>query len=170
MTEFEKFIEERGCEFENEDALRAGYDRQWKGARGILISREEFIAEAMLRSTRNADVLSDVYTELLWLVNNGYLSASDVYQYAHYKWCLNSPSAIICYRTGTKEWQVNNCESIISEAEAKIAINREWGFEVSRIKLSGEAYYDATDWQFIRFDCGSMSWLWRNGDLHQVYE
>lgn len=51
-----------------------------------------------------------------------------------------------------------------------VEVNREWGFEASRIKIIGKAYYNATDWQYIRFNCAHMTWLWMNSNLYQVYE
>ena len=47
---------------------------------------------------------------------------------------------------------------------------REWGFEASRVKVIGTPYYDSTDWQFIRFDCAAMTWLWANETLYMVYK
>lgn len=64
---------------------------------------------------------------------------------------------------------MNNCAEEITEEAARIAVCEEWGFEASRVRIIGTPYYDATDWQFIRFDCACMAWLWCNGNLHQVY-
>lgn len=64
---------------------------------------------------------------------------------------------------------VNNCDTEITEEVACIKICEEWGFETGRIRVIGTPYYDATNYQFIRFNCAHMSWLWRNGDLLQVY-
>jgi hypothetical protein len=66
-----------------------------------------------------------------------------------------------------KEWKVNNCGTKMPEDAAKIAVNGEWSFEASRIKIIGTPHYDATDCQFIRFDCTHMAWLWKNGSLSQ---
>lgn len=89
--------------------------------------------------------------------------------YAHYKWYLRDAKAIIAYQEGRDRWIVNNCGTEVSEDTAKIAVNSEWGFEASRVRIIGTPYYDATDYQFIRFDCKQMTWLWKNGNLYQVY-
>ena len=83
-----------------------------------------------------------------------------------------APSCITLDRDALMDlkWAVNNCDAEIAEDTARIKVCEEWGFEASRIKIIGTPYYDATDWQFIRFDCAHMTWLWRNGNLHQVYE
>jgi len=133
----------------------------------ILITKEEFVIEAGMHYEET--VLREVYDALAVLVNSKKLRASEVYSYAHYKWCLRNPAAIIAYQEGRDKWEINNCDTEVSEDAAKIAVNSEWGFEASRIRIIGTPYYDATDYQFIRFDCAHMTWLWKNGNLHQVY-
>jgi len=167
LTDFEKFILDRGWEFETEEALKAGYDRLWKCRHDILITEEEFVIEA--GKNYNAETIKAVYAALSELVNQKKLRASEVYSYAHFKWCLRDAKAVVAYQVGRDRWEVNNCETEISEDEAKIAVNSEWGFEASRIRIIGTPYYDATDYQFIRFDCAHMTWLWKNGNLYQVY-
>lgn len=173
ITHFDQFVLNRGWEFKTEEALRVAYDRAWKCSRDILITENEFIAEAGLGintfSQWSEDAAREVYNTLAGLVQAGKLTAAEVYRYAHYKWCLRKPEAIIAYQAEGNKWIVNNCATKTSEDEAKVAINSEWGFEVSRIKIIGTAYYDATDYQFIRFDCARMTWLWNNGNLYQVY-
>jgi hypothetical protein len=107
---------------------------------------------------------------LVKLVEANKLRPAEVYSYAHYRWCLKDSSAIIAYQTGPNRHEVNNCGTNITHAEAKIAINDEWGFEASRIKIIGTPYYDATDYHFIRFNCARMCWLWKNGNLYEVCE
>lgn len=170
LSDFEQFIHDRGFEFKTDDALRAAYDRDWKCSHGILISEEEFIAEANCGGGYNEDVLKDVYKVLAGLVQTKILDACAVYRYAYYRWCLRNPEAIVAYQSGRDKWEVNNCATTISEEAAIVEVNREWGFEASRIKIIGTPYYDATDWQFIRFDCAQMTWLWANKNLYQVYE
>jgi len=168
MTDFERFIHDRGWEFKTEEALKAGYDRVWKARHGILLSEDEFVTEATNPNT-DPETLKAVYAALVGMVKEKKLTAADVFQYARFSWCLKNPEAIVAYEYGGGRWLVNNCATAISEEEAKIAINREWGFEVSRVKIIGTPYYDATDWQYIRFDCAHMTWLWKNGNLEQVY-
>jgi len=168
LTSFERFILDRGWEFETEEAFKAGYDRFWKCQHDILITEEEFVIEA--GKHYEAETLKTVYAALLELVNQKKLPASEVYSYAHFKWCLRNPEAVVAYQEGRDRWEVNNCGTEVSEDEAKIAVNGEWGFEASRIRIIGTPYYDATDYQFIRFDCAHMTWLWKNGNLYQVYQ
>lgn len=167
LSDYEKFILDRGFEFKTEELLRAGYDRLWKCAHGILLTESEFVIEA--GEYYEVETLKAVYAALVGMVEQKKLRVGEIYSYARFKWCLRNPEAIVAYERDRGEWEVNNCGAEITEEEAKIAVNSEWGFEISRIKIIGTPYYDATDWQFIRFDCGHMTWLWKNGDLYQVY-
>ena len=146
--------------------MKAAYDRYWKCTREIMLTLDEFIAEAELD---DIETLKAVYEKLADFVSQKKLRSSEVYRYAKYKWCLKNPSAIIAYESGPNTWKVNNCDTAISIELAITEINSEWGFEASQIKIIGTPYYDATDYQFIRFDCRHMTWLWTNGTLYQVY-
>lgn len=169
LGDFEKFVLDRGFEFGTEEALKAGYDRRWKAGHGILISAEEYAAEVRsMNPNRKYD--PDCYDVLVDLVEKKRLRAGDVYTYARFGWCVNAPEAIIAYQTDPDKWTVNNCGEVISEERARVEVCEEWGFEASRVKIIGTPYYDATDWQFIRFDCAHMGWLWAGGSLYQVYE
>lgn len=167
ITDFEKFIRDRGWAFKTEEALKAGYERLCKCRHDILITQDEFITEA--GEHFDPEILKDVYSALVDLVNQKKLCAGDVYMYAKYNWCLRKPEAVIAYQKGRDKWEVNNCGTEVTEDQGKIEVNREWGFEASRIKIIGTPYYDATDYQYIRFDCAHMTWLWKNGNLYQVY-
>jgi len=173
LSEFEKFILDRGWEFKTEESLQKGYDRLWKCCHDILLTQDEFVEEAGMGiiafSQWNEELTRTTYNTLAELIKSGKLKADEVYRYAHYKWCLHNPEAIVVYEFERGKWIVNNCDTEISEEAAKIAVNREWGYEASRIKIIGTPYYDATDYQFIRFDCAHMTWLWKNGNLYQVY-
>ena len=168
LSDYEKFILDRGYEFGTEELLRAGYDRLWKCAHGIILTETEFVIEA--GQCYEVETLKAVYAALVGMVEQKKMRAGEIYSYARFKWCLRNPEAIVAYEEGRDKWQVNNCGTEVSEEEAKAAINSDWGFEVSRVEIIGTPYYDATDWQFIRFDCGHMTWLWKNGNLYQVYE
>ncbi|MGX8710300.1 MAG: hypothetical protein ACQGTM_08645 [bacterium] len=167
LKDLENFIRNRGWEFKTEETLKAGYDRYWKCRHDVLITEGEFVIEA--GENYDTETLKAVYAALSELVNQKKLRASEVYGYARFKWCLRDPKAIIAYQESCDKWIVNDCGTEVSEDEAKIAINSEWGFEASRVQIVGTPYYDATDWQFIRFDCAHMTWLWKNGNLYQVY-
>lgn len=167
LNEFEKFVLDRGWEFKTEAAFKAGYDRLWKARHGVLLTEEEFLAEA---KGRNAGTVADVYAALVELVNKKAITASDVYQYARFKWCLNDPLAIVAYQESREKWIVNNCAEKITEEAARVKVCEEFGFEASRVKIVGTPYYDATDWNFIRFDCAGWHWLMNNGGIYQVYD
>lgn len=170
-SDFDKFILDRGFEFDTEEDFKAGYDRRWKAAHDILFTEAEFITEAQGRypSNYDTDTLAEVYAALVAQVEEKRLCPSEVCGYAHFKWCLHKPEAIIAYQRGPGKWSVNNCETEITEEAARVAVCEEWGFEASRVKIIGTPYYDSTDWQFIRFDCAHMTWLWINESLYQVY-
>lgn len=77
----------------------------------------------------------------------------------------------------------------ITENEAKAIINRNFGFEFSRIEIVTTAstyyaenhriykdqtftrkpQYEATDWNYIRFNCAGWKWEMIDGDLY-AYE
>lgn len=167
LSIYEKFILDRGFEFNTEEELKAGYDRLCKCRHGILLTEAEFIIEA--GKYYEPETLKTVYAALLAMVEQKKLRASEIYSYTRFKWCLRDPEAIVAYQRAPGKWEVNNCSTVVTEEEAKKEINREWCFEKSRIKIIGTPYYDATDYQFIRFDSGFMTWLWKNENLYQVY-
>lgn len=171
LNDFEKFILDRGYLYDTEEELKAGYDRPWKARHEILVTAEEFDAE--IKSRVKWDKALDtakLYETLVRLVQEKKLTPGDVMQYAVYTWCLRKPEAVVAYEEAPGKWLVNNCGTEISEERARVEVCEEWGFEASRVRIIGTPYYDATDWQFIRFDCAHMTWLWKNGNLYQVYE
>lgn len=111
-----------------------------------------------------------LYLTLCRHMENGALSAYQLYGYAKHKWCVRHPEAVTAYQIGPKRWSVNTCGETNTEDRARLLLNSEWGFEASRIKLLGVPYYDATDWNFICFRCGRYDWLMKDGDLHQIYQ
>lgn len=170
ISDFEKFVLDHGFRYETKTELQAAYDRHWKAAHDILVTLDEFIIEAGKKPTEpTSDQLVFVYEALAELVKAKKLRPGEVLAYAHYHWCLNKPEAIVAYQTGRDKWTVNNCGTEITEEVARIKICDEWGFETGRVNIIGVPYYDATDYQFIRFNCGHMAWLWTNGDLLKVY-
>ena len=166
LSDFDKFVLDNGYRYKTREELQAGYDRHWKAAHDILISMEEFFAEA---EKEPSITTGSTYHALVELVEAKKLRPREVLSYAHYHWCLNKPEAIIAFRTGRDEWSVNNCDTEITEEAALVKICEEWGFETGRTHIIGIPYYDATDYQFIRFNCARMTWLWQNGSLLQVY-
>lgn len=174
QTDFEKFVLDSGFYYDTEEKFKAAYDRAWKSRHDILITENEFVAEvgkggSNTFSQWNEEAARETYKTLAALAADGKITNSEVYRYAVFGWCIGNPEAIVGYQRERDRWEVNNCGTEVSEDEAKEAINSEWGFEKDRVQLIGTPYYDATDWQFIRFDCGHMTWLWKNGNLYQVY-
>ena len=171
IGDFEKFTLDNGHKYRTEDELQAGYNRAWKSKHDILLTEAEFMLEAGPRY--DAEILKVAYDVLVKLVKQEKIKPGEVYRFARYEWCLFNPEAIITYETfscGRDEWVVNICDTEISKEEAVVKINREWGFEASRINIIGIPYYCASDDLFIRFDCADVSWLWASSGLHRVYE
>lgn len=167
ISDFDRFVLDNGYRYATKEELQAGYDRRWKASHNILVTMEEFLSEAEKKQSGPA---ADTYKALAGLVDEKKLRPGEVLGYAHYHWCLNSPEAVIAYQTGSKEWTVNNCGVEITVERARVEVCEEWGFESKRVHIVGTPYYDATDYQFIRFDCAHMTWLWANGQLYQVYQ
>lgn len=180
LNDFEKFVLDNGYRFSTEASLKAGYDRAWKASHGIMLAAEEFSAECRPLFTSEAEytpteATAEVYEVLSTLVCEGKLTPADVFGYAAHKWCMKNPEAIIAYRVDPhkeapihRKWAVNNCSEEITEEAGRIKVCEEFGFEASRVKIIGIPYYDATDWNFIRFDCAGWAWLMVNGEIRQV--
>ena len=147
--------------------MQAAYDRHLKCRRNELITQDDFVIERGPKKFEEKQVRA-LYDALAALVAQNKLEASAVHAYASFRW-LNYSKYVVAYKVEHWGWQVNNCGTEISEGAAIVVVNREWGFEASRIKIIGAPYYEATDYQFIRFDCAHMTWLWRNSSLYQVY-
>ena len=147
--------------------MRAAYGRAWRASHNILITLEDFLAET---EKKPDDPAVDTYAALVGLVEEKKLQPRDVMQYAHFRWCLNKPGAVVAYLTATDKWTMNDCDTEITEEQAKVKVCEEWGFEASRVNIIGTPYYDATDWQFIRFNCAGIAWLWHKESLSQVWE
>lgn len=174
LTDFEKFVLNSGFYYDTEEDLKAAYDRAWKSRHDILVTEDEFVDEAGKggRNTFtqwNEEATRETYKTLATLAADGKITNSEVYSYAVFGWCIRKPEAIVAYERDRGKWEVNNCGAEITEEAAQVKVCEEWGFETSRIHIIGTPYYDATDYQFIRFDCAHMTWLWKNGNLYQVY-
>ena len=165
---YAKFLSDEGWKYDTEAAALAGYARMVKAEQGKPLTWEEFWAE--LRMEGDTSAAQKLYRTLCEHMENGALSAYQLYEYAHHRWCIRCPEAVVAYQTGPKRWAVNTCGETISEDRARLLLNSEWGFEASRIQLQGTPYYDATDWNFIRFRCGALDWLMKDGELYQIYQ
>lgn len=180
LTDFEKFVLDNGYKYKTEMSLKAGYDRVWKANHGIMLTAEEFAAECrplFVPETeyRPTEAAAEVYDVLSTLVREEKLTPGDVFGYAAHKWCLKNPEAIVAYQVDPykespihRKWAVNNCSEEITEEAARVKVCEEFGFEASRVKIIGTPYYDATDWNFIRFNCAGWAWLMVNGSIRQV--
>lgn len=167
ISHFDKFVLDRGYKYKTEGELKAAYDRAWRASHNILITLEDFLAETEKKPDEPA---ADTYEALVKFVEEKKLQPRDVMEYARFRWCLNRPEAVVAYRTERDKWTVNDCDTEITEEQAKVKVCEEWGFEASRVNIIGTPYYDATDWQFIRFNCAGIAWLWHKESLSQVWE
>jgi len=164
---FHAFAFNYGWKYETVNDLQTAYARKVKSTQGTTLTEDEFLAELQVEDVSEGRLL---YAKLYPLVEKGALNAFDLYEYAHFGWCLHHPEAVIACEIGPKRWAVNNCGEEVSAGRAKLLLNKEWGFEVGGIEILGTPYYDATDWNFIRFCCRSVEWVMCNDSLHQVYQ
>jgi hypothetical protein len=63
----------------------------------------------------------------------------------------------------------NTCKKIISGDEAKDLINEQFAFERDKIEICGPAYYEATDWNFIRFMVKGYPRIYWNDSLYDIW-
>ena len=168
LSDLEIFTLDNGHRYPTEDALEAGWARISKAREKVLLTKEEFLAEADAKA-EEMETATEAYRVLLELASLGILNEYDVYQYAHYRWCIQFPQAIVSYYSEIFDiWLVNNCDTEISAEAAVMYICREFGFEASHIKIVGTPYYFSTDSCFIRFDCRYISWLAKDGEIFQL--
>ncbi len=52
---------------------------------------------------------------------------------------------------------------------AKEIINKEFGFEIDKIQICGNPYYECSDMNHIVFICGSWSWCMHDGEIYQAF-
>ncbi len=164
---FQAFLRDEGWKYDTEDDILTAYARKVKSYQGTPLTEDECLAEL---GTEYALEGRQLYTKLHPLVQSGALKASDLYKYARFKWCLRHPDAVIACETGPKRWVVNNCGEEISTDRAKQIISNQWGFDIGRIEILSTPYYDATDWNFIRFRCANVDWVMHNDSLDQIYQ
>lgn len=167
-SDFERFVLKRGHEYKTLDALEAAYERKYHSDHGVLLTLDEFTAEA--GKNYDTETLKVVYDKLKSFYELHRLTSRELYNFARYKWCLRDPEAIICRQVERQRWCVNNCDTPISIPEALFRINDMFGFEVSGIEIIRTPYYDTTDYQFIIFRTREIEWLYHNDDLFRVFE
>ena len=167
-SDFESFILKRGHEYKTLDDLESAYDRKYHSDHGVLLTPDEFIAEA--GKPYDVGTLKIVYAKLKGFYELHQLTSRELYNFAQFKWCLRHPEAIISRQTEQQHRFVNNCDTEIPIPEALWRINDMFGFETSGIEIVGTPYYDATDYQFIIFRTREIEWLYCNDDLFRVLE
>lgn len=82
---------------------------------------------------------------------------------------MSNPEALVYVQVGAKRWAVNNCDKEITVERAMEIVCREWCFEKAQVHIQEPAYYESTDWNYIRFRCGPLHWVMQNGELEQQY-
>lgn len=141
ISHFDKFVLDRGYKYKTEGELKVAYDRAWRASHNILITLEDFLAETEKKPDEPA---ADTYAALARLVEEKKLQPRDVMEYDHFRWCLNRPEAVVAYQTERDKWTVNDCDTEITEEQAKVKVCEAWGFEASLVHIIGTPYYDAT--------------------------
>lgn len=63
----------------------------------------------------------------------------------------------------------NTCNHLMTEDSARKLINLWYGFELDKIEICGPAYYDATDWNMIRFMVKGYSRVVWDGQLYDIF-
>ncbi len=169
IDRYEQFILDKGWKYPTQKELNAAYDRLRRSMKGILLSEEEFLIEAGITGDEKIETAKQAYSVLAEMLEKSQIDGKDIYWYAHHKWCLQSPEAIVAYQYASNKWLVNTASTEISKERAIVYICMEYGFEASRIQIIGTPYYDAADWNFIRFDCGGYGWLVKDGELYQLF-
>lgn len=164
---YKQFKQDNLWRYKDEGSLNLAFERYLKYSNQLPLSEAEFLAEANSSKNENARI---AYAVLLCLFEKKQLPPQQIYLYARHGWCINNPEAIVAYQVSGTDWKVNNCSTLISQENAILKVNKEWGFEASRISIKGMPYYDATDWQFVAFNCAGISWLWANDSLEQIWE
>jgi len=167
-SDFEQFVIDCGQRYSTLNLLGEAYDRHYKSNHNMLITEDDFIAEA--GEFYDAETLKVVYNKLKGFYELHRLTARELYDFARFKWCLRHPEAIIARKLNEQRWHVNNCDTEISIPEAQIRINDMFGFEASGIEIVGTPYYDATDCQFIIFRTREIEWIYCNGNLFWALE
>ena len=122
ISYFKKFVLDCGYKYKTEGELRAAYDRAWRASHNILITLEDFLAEA---GKKPSDPAADTYKALMRIVEEKKLQPRDVMGYAHFRWCLNKPGAVVAYQTATDKWTMNDCDTEITEERTKVKVCEE---------------------------------------------
>jgi hypothetical protein len=63
----------------------------------------------------------------------------------------------------------NSCRTVIPRERAVQIIYENLGFDKALIKIAGAAYYDAIDWNYIRFEVADRAYVFKDDELHKVW-
>lgn len=160
------FLQDRGWKYQEESEKKAAYQREVLVRQNKILNEEEFVAET---GKQYADAARTLYPKLAALARAGKITPWDLFHYAQHLWCMKDPDALIYVQIGANSWAVNSCDTKISVGRALEIVCREWGFEKSQVLIQAPAYYESTDWNYIRFRCGPLNWVMHDGELHQQY-
>lgn len=161
------FVQERGWKYVDESQRQAAYLREILVRHNKILNEEEFVAEA---GEKYADAAKAIYPKLAVWARSGIISPRELYNYARHLWCMKNPEALLCVQTGAKQWAVNSCDTEISVERAIKIVCRDWGFDEKCISIQPPAYYESTDWNYIRFRSGSQAWVMHDGEIEKVFE
>ena len=110
-----------------------------------------------------------IYPKLALWARSGIITPRELFNYARHLWCMANPEALAYVQVGARRWAVNNCDKEISVERALEIVCREWCFAKAQVHIQEPAYYESTDWNYIRFQCGPLNWVMQNGELEQQY-
>lgn len=161
------FLRDKGWKYQGEAEKRAAYQREMLVRQDRLLNEEEFLAEA---GTPYFDAAKRLYPKLRVMARERKITPWALLNYARYLWCMKNPDALCCTQIGAKEWAVNNCDAEITEGQAIRIVCRDWGFDTERVSIQMPAYYESTDWNYIRFRSGLQKWIMHDGEIDKIYE
>lgn len=161
------FLQDRGWKYQEESEKKAAYQREVLVRQNKILNEEEFVAET---GKQYADAARTLYPKLAALARAGKITPWDLFHYAQHLWCMKKTEALLCVQTGIKQWAVNSCDTEISAERAIKIVCRDWGFDEKCISIQTPAYYESTDWNYIRFRSSSQTWVMHDGEIEKVFE
>lgn len=161
------FLQDHGWKYAEERAKRAAYLREILVRHNKILNEEEFLTEA---GDKYTDAAKRIYPKLAVWTRAGIISPRELCNYARHLWCMKNPEALVHVQTGAESWAVNSCDTEITAERALALVCREWGFDESCAAIQSPAYYESTDWNYIRFQCGPLKWVMQDGELYQQYD
>lgn len=162
-----EFLRNRGWKYAEEPQRVAAYLRELVVRSGRILNEEEFLAET---GAQYAEAARQLYPKLGAMARAGVISVWTLMDYARHLWCMKNPAALISVEIGPKQWAVNSCDTEIPEEQAKEIVCSLWGFDPACVQIQAPAYYEATDWNYIRFRCGPINWVMHDDELDKIYD